>query len=197
MHTCYSLVTSEGFSNFDSQITTLTRALALPCTWKLFLSWTNEQETSKRGGGDVFIHPHRQIQPLPANSAKHALTGRAGQCDRTRRSSVTVEKLNDIAEWPDTPIRGDRTRPIVQESYCTLTWRSIASDQWRPDASGQQSTLLERDRTRPITSQSRPIRLLPSETSVKLINASGPRKDRVRSTRLKTQWLLVLIGRVR
>jgi hypothetical protein len=49
---------------------------------------------------------HSQIQPLPANSAKYALTGRAGRRDLTRRSNVTVENLTDIAELPDAPIRG-------------------------------------------------------------------------------------------
>jgi hypothetical protein len=152
MHTCYSLVTNEGFSNFDSQITTLTRALALPCTWKVFLSWTNEQETSKRGGGDVFIHPIVKSNRYLPTQQKYALIGRAGRRDRTRRSNVTVKKLNNTAEWPNAPIRGDRTRLVVQEPYCTLTWRSLMSDQWWSNASGQQSTLLERDRTRPITS---------------------------------------------
>jgi hypothetical protein len=144
----------------------------------------------------VFIHPQTNTT-LPANSTKHALTERADRRDRTRRSSVTVENQNDTAEWPDAPIRGDRTCPIVQEPYCTLTWCSTTSDQWWPDASGQLSTLLEHDRTRPVIFQSRLIILLPSETRVRLINASGPRRDRVWSTRLKTQWLLVLTGRVR
>jgi hypothetical protein len=91
--------------------------------------------------------------------------------------------------WQDA---SDRARTLL---YFDLTLNRVRSV--KTGRVGQQSTLLERDRTRPITSQSRPIRLLPSETSVRLINASGPRRDRVRSTRLKMQWLLVLTGRVR
>jgi hypothetical protein len=170
----------------------------------VFFSWTNEQETSKRGGGDVFIHPtvkSNRYQQTQQNThwpdAPVDVTGRAGRRDRTRRSSVTVENQNDTAEWPDAPIRDDRTRPIVQEPYYTLTWRSTASDQSWLDMSGQLSTLLEHDRTRSVIFQSRLIILLPSETRVRLINTSGPHKDRVRSTRLKTQWLLALTGRVR
>jgi hypothetical protein len=47
--------------------------------------------TYKRWRGCIYT-PLRQIQPLPAESAKLVLTGRAGRRDRTRRSSVTVEK---------------------------------------------------------------------------------------------------------
>jgi hypothetical protein len=46
----------------------------------------------------MYLYTHSEIQPLPAKTAKHALTGRAGRRDRTRRSNVTVEKLNDNAE---------------------------------------------------------------------------------------------------
>jgi hypothetical protein len=156
---------------------------------RCFLAEQMSKSTLKEVEGMYLYTP--QINPTVTSQLSKTRT------DRTRRSSVTVENQNDTAEWPDAPIRGDRTRPIVQEPYCTLTWRSTASDQWWPDASGQLSTLLERDRTRPVIFQSRPIILLPSETRVRLINASGPCRDRVRSTWLKTQWLLVLTGRVR
>jgi hypothetical protein len=71
-----------------------------------------------------------------------------------------VENENDIAEWPDALIRDDQMRLVMQGPYCTLTGCSVESDQWWPDASDQQSTLLERDQTRLIVFLSRPISLL-------------------------------------
>jgi hypothetical protein len=60
--------------------------LLLSCTWKVFLSWTNEQEYYKRDGGDVFIHPtvkSNRYQPTQQNThwpdAPVDVTGRAGQ----------------------------------------------------------------------------------------------------------------------
>jgi hypothetical protein len=98
----------------------------------------------------MYLYTPQSNPTVTSQNSKHALTGRAGRRDRTRRLSVTVENQNDTAEWPDAPIRGDQMRPIVQDRYYILTWRSTASDQWWPDASGQLSTLLERDRTRPV-----------------------------------------------
>jgi hypothetical protein len=185
IHTCYSLVTNEGFSNFDSQITTLTRALALPCTWKVFLSWTNEQEYSKKRWRGCIYTPHSQIQPLPANSVKYTLTRRAGRHDRTRRSNVTVEKLKDIAEWPDAPIRGDRTCLVYKD--LTVLWpdarsRPISDDRTRQVSKVPYWNMIGRVRSLPSH-----VRLdrLPSETRVNTINASGSRRNCVWSTRLK------------
>jgi hypothetical protein len=189
MHTCYSLVTNEGS---QALILKPLPSLGLLHSLALVRCFLAEQ-MSKRPVKEVERMSLYTPQSHPTVTSKLINT----RTDRTRRSSVTVENQNDTAEWPDALIRGDRMRPIVQEPYCTLTWRLTASDQWWPDVSGQLSTLLERDRTRPVIFQSRLIILLPSETHVRLINASGPRKDCVRSTRLKTQWLLVLTGRVR
>jgi hypothetical protein len=63
--------------------------------------------------------------------------------------------------------------------------------------SDRQSTLLERDRMR----RSHPSRVrlgdFPQVTRVSLNTASGPRRDRVRSTELKHSRGLELTGRVR
>jgi hypothetical protein len=113
--------------------------------------------------------------------------------DRTRRST-----------WPDASGRwqqsnlkrtalSDRTRPVVQEPYCTLTGRSVESDRWWPDAFGQRSTLLELDRTycRRVRSfsQSCPIRSLTlsdsGQPNHRVWSRGGPRSiDRV-----EAQWL--------
>jgi hypothetical protein len=76
MHTCYSLCTNEVLNLEFSNHKLLTRALALSCTWKVFLSWTNEQETSNGGVGVVFILPlnspncYLQIQHFSGQQAR-------------------------------------------------------------------------------------------------------------------------------
>jgi hypothetical protein len=100
------------------------------------------------------------------------------------------QKTKVSAEWPDAPVRDDRTRPIMQEPYWKMTWRSTASDHRWPDASGQLRTLLERDRTRPVTSQSRPIILFTlwntCQTDQRVRSSQGPRPV----NQLTTQWLV-------
>jgi hypothetical protein len=171
MHTWYSLVTNEGSQALILKTLPSLGLLHFLALEKCFSAEQMSKRPLKEVEGMYLYTP--QTNPTVTSQLSKTRT------DRTRRSSVTVENQNDTAEWPDTPIRGDRTRPIVQEPYCTLTWCSTSSDQWWPDTLGQLSTLLKRDRTRPIISQSRPIRLLPSKTCVRLINAFGPRRDRV------------------
>jgi hypothetical protein len=180
MHTCYSLVTRE-----ESQTLILKSLSSLGLLHSLALQRCfSAEQMSKRPLKEVeemYLYIP-QINPTVTCQISKTRT------DRTRWSTwsdAPVEcngrKPKVSAEWPDALVRDDRTRPIVQDSYWTLTWRSTASDYRWPDAWGQLRTLLERDRTRPITSQSRPISLLPSETCVRLITTSGPRRDRVRS----------------
>jgi hypothetical protein len=97
MHTCYSLVTNEGSK---ALILKSLPSLGLLHSLALKRCFSAEQMSKrplKEVGGCIYT-PHSQIQPLPANSAKHALTERAGRRDRTRRSSVTVENQNNTAE---------------------------------------------------------------------------------------------------
>jgi hypothetical protein len=120
------------------------------------------------------------------------------------RSVATVEIENEL-RWVTgctaSPIRGDRTRPVVQEPYCTLTGRLVESDRWWQDASSQRSTLLELDRMHCRRVRLFPSRVrlepLPSLTRVNTINEFGPREDRVRLTELKQWWLPALTGCVR
>jgi hypothetical protein len=87
--------------------------------------------------------------------------------------------------------------PVVQGPYYTLTWHTVMSDQWWPDASGQQSTLLEWDRTRPIVFQSCPISSLTlwdtCQHDPRVRSSQGPHSV----NQVETQWLSVLTGRVR
>jgi hypothetical protein len=152
MHTCYSRITSEVLSSFDSQISILTRALALPCTLKGFLRCLNEQETSKRGGGVVFIHPSKKTNryfltrghrtrrcnapdaPVPRNGqnaiskSKHR-THRSGSTGRVRRARVLTGLTPDARPRP---MPEDRTRPVLSGPYWTRTGRAdqvqVASD---------------------------------------------------------------------
>jgi hypothetical protein len=139
----YSLVTSEGLLSFDSQNIILTRALALPCTLKVFLSWINEQETSKRRGGDVFIHPtvksNRYLPtqqntrwpdtPIARNGQKPEITA----SDRTCQSVVTgrVRSCRELTVlWPDA--RPRPISPVIRVPYWNVTGRAdhtpVASD---------------------------------------------------------------------
>jgi hypothetical protein len=120
------------------------------------------------------------------------------RANRTRPVDATIEFETDNAEWPDAPIMGDRKCLIMQGPYCTLTGHLIESDQWWPNASGQRSTLLERDRTHcgRVLSFSSHVRLvhLPFVTRVNTINASSQpswnavtvRTDRTRPVKTET-----------
>jgi hypothetical protein len=180
MHTCYTLVTSE-----ESQTLIFNSLSSLGLLHSLALQRCfSAEQMSKR--------PLKEVEGMylytPQTNPTVTCQIRKTRTDRMRWSTwpdAPVEcngrKPKVSAEWPDAPVRDDRTRPIIQEPNWTLTWCSTASDHRWPDASGQLGTLLERDRTRPITSQSRPITPLPSETCVRLTTASGPLKDHVRS----------------
>jgi hypothetical protein len=181
MHTCYSLVTNEG-----SQTLILKSQPSLELLHFLELERCfSANQMSKRPLKEVegmYLYTPQSIPTVTCQLSKKRV-------DRTRRSMATVEIETSSAEWPDAPIRDDRTHPIVQGPYCTLTRRSVESDQWWPDASGQRSTLLEHNwahcgRVRSFSSRVRLVHL-PSVTRVNTINASSPRKDHVRSTKLK------------
>jgi transcription antitermination factor NusG len=174
----------------------------------VFLSWTNEQETSNRGVGDVFILP--TVNPnryVPTQYFSYWLDAPVDVTGRVR-SVATVELKNKDAEWPDaqaSPLRCDRTRPIAQNPFWNL------SVLWL-DA---QTSPIGDDRTRPVNevplwkgtgrtidaSDQFPSRVrsrhLPSLTLVNMIYTYGPWKDHVRSIVLSLRWLPVLTGRVR
>jgi hypothetical protein len=151
----------------------------------------------KRGVEDVFILPTFNFNRyVPTQHFTYwpdvpvDVTGRV-------RSVATVELKTErcwVTGRTVSPIRSDRTHPVMQEPFCTLTGRTNESDRWWPDASGQRSTFLEMDRThcRRVRSQH-----LPSLTLVNTISTFGPGVNRVRSIELKLRWLPVLTGRVR
>jgi hypothetical protein len=180
MHTCYTLVTSE-----ESQTLILKSLSSLGLLHSLALQrcFSGEQMSKrplKEVEGMYLYTPQTNLTVTYRISKTHT--------DRTRWSTwldapvkCNGRKPKVSTEWPDVPVRDDRTCPIMQEPNWTLTWRLTASDHRWPDASGQLRTLLEHDRTHPITSQSRPIMQLPFETHVRLTTMSGPLKDRVRS----------------
>jgi hypothetical protein len=139
MHTCYSLVTNEGFQTL---ILKSQRSLEL-LHFLTFERCFSAEQISKRPlkkMNEMYLYTPQSIPTVTCQLSKI-------RADRTHRSMATVEIEISSAEWPDAPIRDDRTRPIVQESYCTMIGRSVESNQWWPDASGQRSTLLERGRT--------------------------------------------------
>jgi hypothetical protein len=139
MHTCYSLVTNERFQTLILKSQPSLELLHFLALERCF----SADQMSKRPLKKV----KRMYLYTPQSNPTVTCQLSKIRTDRTRRSMATVEIETDIAEWPDAPIMGDPTRPVMQEPYCTLTGRSVESDQWWPDAFGQRSTLLERDRT--------------------------------------------------
>jgi hypothetical protein len=163
----------------------------------VFLSWTNEQETSNRGIEDVFILPtvnsnryvptqHFTYWPNGSGRWQRSNWKTTALSDRTRRrvrSGVTgrvwSRKTLSVL-WPDTrtsPIGVDRTRSVNEVPLWNWTGRTVDSSDQVPSRVRSQH--------------------LPSLTLVNTISASGPWENHVRSIVLILRWLPVLTGRVR
>jgi hypothetical protein len=166
----------------------------------VFLSWTNEQETSNRGVGDVFILPTvNSNRYVPTQhftywpDAPVDVTGRV-------RSVATVELKTKNAGWPDalaspsgvrshknlfvlwldtltSPIGDNRTRPVSEVPLWNWTGRTVDASNRFPSRVRSQH--------------------LPFLTLVNTISASSPWEDHVRSIELNLRWLPVLTGRIR
>jgi hypothetical protein len=116
----------------------------------MFLSWTNEQETSKRGEGDVFIHPTvKSNRYLPTQQNTRWPDTPVDRNGRNSEQYCWVTGRTDQG-WPNT---SDRARCLL---YFDLTLDRIRSVMTGRVRSSEYLTGTWPDT--PITSQSHPIR---------------------------------------
>jgi hypothetical protein len=106
-HLLLSLISSEKLSSFDSQISILTSALALPCTLKGFLRCLNGQEYSKRGGGVVFIHPSKKTNRYFLTRGHRTRRCNAPDAPVPRNGRIAILKTNHRTRWCNTPDASD------------------------------------------------------------------------------------------